>query len=250
VNPRSSWIAAIFSIIALGGGHLYVGRARRFFVAVVILLSIWTTLTLGGFLSTFIGFAIGEVSLLLFFLFVPIDPAIIAFRTPIPVRRWYMKKSTYIAYLILVPLLIGGIKNHVFQSTFQADVLGYGLHDVGTDSMAPTVLAGDYVLVDTKYYQKHPPSVGDVIIARPFGKENTLVRRIRVVSGTNIWVSADKGWSASSDMLNNAEISAHNIEGRVTYIAFSRKSISRIGTEVIGHNPSDFDSFLFHAPAD
>jgi len=84
MTPRKPWIAALFSILALGGGHLYVGRAARFFVAVSVLLSVWTILYFAGYLPTFAGFVVGQASLLLFFLFVPIDPALIARKTQSP----------------------------------------------------------------------------------------------------------------------------------------------------------------------
>jgi len=156
-----------------------------------------------------------------------------------------MRTPVYVLYGVAVPLLIGATKNHLLPQHFRTDVLGYDIGYVATDSMAPSVLGGDYVLADTKYYRQHAPTVGDIVIARPVSKEDEYVRRVRVVNNNSVWVSADtlQGLGGTSaNFLNNTELPLSNLKGRATYVVFS-KDLKRIGTKLTEQDQPSSDPF-------
>ncbi|GBD11320.1 Signal peptidase I V [bacterium HR23] len=59
-------------------------------------------------------------------------------------------------------------------------------------SMAPTLLPGDYLLVDTSAYRSHPPRRGEVVLARdPQDPHRLLLKRVAGVPGDYLGQDAD-----------------------------------------------------------
>lgn len=59
-------------------------------------------------------------------------------------------------------------------------------------SMAPTLLPGDYLLVDTMAYHSHTPQRGDVVLARdPHAPHRLLVKRVVALPGETVAEDAD-----------------------------------------------------------
>lgn len=55
----------------------------------------------------------------------------------------------------------------------------YDLYFIPTGSMEPTILVGDYILVDTKSYQNSIPERDDIIIFNsPIKKNRILIKRV------------------------------------------------------------------------
>src|SRR3569833_858826 len=124
---KSPWIAAIFSAFALGAGYLYVGRALRFLAVLTVFAFVWLTLIFGGYLSTFYGFILQILNVVMFLGFTVVDSALIARKTPISTQRWYMKWYLVVAYIIAVPFLNGAARDAYiwYDHTYGA---GYGIY--------------------------------------------------------------------------------------------------------------------------
>jgi signal peptidase I len=63
---------------------------------------------------------------------------------------------------------------------YKATLLGIDIFFVPSNSMAPTLLPGQFILVDTWRYQSSEPEVGDVVVFpyKMYGKPSYLVKRL------------------------------------------------------------------------
>lgn len=93
-------------------------------------------------------------------------------------------------YLILLPIL---------AALFLGDIPtggiilaeGFRAYSVPAPSMQPTVMKGDRIFVDAKYYETRAPKRGDIVVAR---KQVTVVKRVLAVEGDVIEGSEDHVW--------------------------------------------------------
>ena len=71
-------------------------------------------------------------------------------------------------------------------------VFAFGLkEDMNGDSMSPTIVNGQYVMVDRLRYQFSRPAEGDIIVFRGGGNRmRTYIRRVVAVSGDTVQVKA------------------------------------------------------------
>jgi len=235
MTPKLPSTALIFSFFVPGGGHLYVGRIRRFVIALLLLSPVIAILAHTDLLATFAGFAIGGLSVVSFSMFALIDPYLLARRTPFPIKRWYMTPSVYVLYALGMAILLLIVNRPSVSTTFRSEVLGYDLYSIGSSSMSPTLMPTDRLLIDTRYYQNHAPMVGELVLARSPDNSTTFVRRIRVVTDSDVWVAPDhlrRTQLEPPDLLLTTQIPISNIRGRATYILFSR-DLKRIGTSLM-----------------
>ncbi|MDQ2935566.1 MAG: signal peptidase I [Chloroflexota bacterium] len=73
------------------------------------------------------------------------------------------------------------------------------LVEVRGGSMTPTLLAGDWLLVERWSYTRRPPHAGEVVVAAdPRDPERELVKRIAGVAGDALWIAGDNA-AASTD---------------------------------------------------
>ncbi|MDP9127152.1 MAG: S26 family signal peptidase [Pseudomonadota bacterium] len=229
---RNAWLTALLSLCLMGWGHLYVGRADRFFAALLALVIFWVVLAFGGLPSTFIGHSIGCIGAIVFAVFSVIDPIQIA-RKSAQHRRWYMKWYCYVLYFFLVTFTFAIFHIFVAPSGTGIPKLGFETYRSLSDDMAPTVLEKECVLVDTWAYRTQAPSVGDLVVVRTPDMKRRYLRRITMVSDGMVLVASDKfqTTSASEDYANNVEIPMTRIEGKATYISVS-SNLSRLGKKI------------------
>ncbi len=81
--------------------------------------------------------------------------------------------------------LLAGVVVLVLLRTFVVAV-----YKVPTPSMAPTLLAGDRLLVDRLAYRSHPPARGDVVVYRRPGEEDASVKRVIGLPGDQVVLDA------------------------------------------------------------
>jgi len=89
-------------------------------------------------------------------------------------------------------------------------------YEVSGDSMAPTLAAGDCLVVDRKAFATRLPRPGEVIVARdPREPTRELVKRVRDVEpGIGAWLEGDDG-SASTDSRTFGYVPMDLVVGRV-----------------------------------
>jgi nickel-type superoxide dismutase maturation protease len=73
------------------------------------------------------------------------------------------------------------------------------LVEVRGASMAPALLAGDWLLVERWSYTRRPPRAGEVVVAADFrDPHRELVKRVAAVAGDALWITGDNA-AASTD---------------------------------------------------
>jgi hypothetical protein len=172
-RPRP-WIAALLTLLLPGLGHVYAGRPGR---AVAALLALYAGVVLLALLSFAAPFAALRIALLALMMLaplvlLPLDAARATRRAAPGARRvfqrWYALLALWVvgAFAVQQPVFTA-IKAHVAE----AFVIPGG-------SMAPTVLAGDYLMTTPRL--AHPAGRGDVVIYRVAGAGQRYRRDARL----------------------------------------------------------------------
>ncbi len=173
------WLTALLSVIFPGLGHIYAGAARRGLlqlglVTAALLIFGWTgkTATLGGFYLliaiTFAGFG-----------WIVIDSILVC-------RRRQQKKKIYNRWPVYLIFALIMIFVQWMSLQYRDSVMGYQSFRLASDSMSPLLQEGDYVLVDTRHFQRREPAVGDVVVFDSVDKVQIYVKRIAAFGGDTI----------------------------------------------------------------
>ncbi len=106
-----------------------------------------------------------------------------------------------------------------------------GRLQVAGESMAPTLLPGDRVLVWRGLGPlRPPPRAGDLVaVADPRDPERVVVKRVAGVAGTEVSVQGDNE-AASTDSRHFGPVSAAAIRGRVIYRYLPEERRGWLGT--------------------
>ena len=85
------------------------------------------------------------------------------------------------------------------------------------ESMQPTLLSGDIVLVDTRAYLVSMPSVGDIVLARhPYQRDVSIIKRVADITPERRLVLHSDNPHVGSDSRQFGTISQQRLVGRVT----------------------------------
>ena len=85
------------------------------------------------------------------------------------------------------------------------------------ESMQPTLLPGDVVLVDTRAYVVSLPQVGDIVLARhPYQKELLIIKRVADITPESRLVLHSDNPHIGSDSRQFGTIIQQRLIGRVT----------------------------------
>ncbi len=182
--PRHPWVAALLGLVMPGLGQLYAGAPRRAAAA-------WVVWHVGRLAIPVLAFrlppglslwvlVVGEVAL---WLAIAEDGARTAahVRSAAYVPRWYNRWTVYVAAALVslfsvdAPLAVY-VQHHVYR--------GFRLP---ANSMAPTLIAGDYIYVAL---DRSPPTRGDVVAYRSTST-TTYVKRVVAVSGDTVAMRRD-----------------------------------------------------------
>ncbi len=85
------------------------------------------------------------------------------------------------------------------------------------ESMQPTLLPGDILLVDTRAYAASPPQLGDIVLAHhPYQKDLTIIKRVVDITSEGRLVLHSDNPSVGSDSRSFGTLSPQRLIGRVT----------------------------------
>jgi signal peptidase I len=182
-NPR---LAFLLSFVCQGLGQLYNGQPKRamvFFSLEIILSAIVLVL-----LNTMFGSFPGAVAAFAFFVSVVLAFAVLvaadAYKVASKIRelelrrynRWYVYVSIILAFTYLI-----------HPSLRQLIPIGFRSYSIPSSTMEPTLLVGDYLVSDPRYYRSHKPQRGDVVIfTYPLDRTKVLIRRVIALEGESI----------------------------------------------------------------
>ena len=157
-RPRKAWIAVALALVGGSTGLVYCGRLRR---AVLWVISLFFGLVAAGCLLFYLPN--GRIAWIAFAVFAVLfnfgliaDTIRIALRRE-PATKWYQRWWFYLGFAIVTSFVINGVLQvgHAYwEEAFY----------IPTDSMSPTILAGDRILVDKLRYRTTPIRHGDVVV--------------------------------------------------------------------------------------
>jgi signal peptidase I len=167
-------LAALLSAIVPGSGQVLKQETKKaivYLAAFAILLFLSWPIRLP---ETYIGFMTVEIGAICLALVASLD-------------AWLTGAASKPRYLIVVPILAALILGRVpTGSIIIAE--GFRLYELPSDTMQPSVMKGDRIFVDAKYYETRAPKRGDIVVAR---KQVTIVKRVLAVEGDVIEGSED-----------------------------------------------------------
>jgi signal peptidase I len=171
-HKKRPLVAALLSILIPGLGHIYTGQARRALLMFILFVAAWGSMLL---VMLFLEIAPANVIIgaLLFLgpcIFIMAD----AYRSArviggVSVRPWYQRWYGLTGIIVLFGLVAPSLAGLVKTSFVEAFRLP-------TDSMAPTILAGDYILVRKTVPDLAAGSI--VVFPSPAEPSTFLIKRI------------------------------------------------------------------------
>jgi signal peptidase I len=183
-HQRRPWIAALLSLVMPGLGHVYCGDIE----SGIVLMSIVTGFSAGWLVgivhpnTPFLSFSVGVGSILLLALIIAvIDSCRRALRT----RHDYVLKDYNRCALYMCLLWIAGAGS-IGYAVFVKKTM-FEAFRVPVNTMAPTIMAGDRMIVSKLAYRNKDPQRGDVVILKnPANLRKTNVKRIVALGNETI----------------------------------------------------------------
>ncbi|HWQ95162.1 MAG TPA: signal peptidase I [Gammaproteobacteria bacterium] len=159
-RKRNAFIAGLFSAACPGLGFLYVGKllyalALPLGLTLVFALSAWTRVIFSpaGMLgAVLVYFSIWIVSIV-FAVFIARRQGEVALKW---MQRWYV----YVGFFVLSSIVGSILLNN------RGNLFGYETYRFSAQSMADTILVGDFIITDTWKYRSNVPQRGDLIVFR------------------------------------------------------------------------------------
>lgn len=184
---RKWWVAGVLSCLCSGLGQVYCGRLKRGIVLFIITVTLTFMLVYSILFATHLPRFFFLLTLPHFFiiailveLFIIVDAIIIAKKykdsyQPKPYNKWYIYLAVIlIAQLVLIPIL-KNFRNNVIHA-----------YIIPAESMAPTILKGDFIFVDGTAYNSIIPIKGDVIVFASPEHKKEFTKRVIGISGDTI----------------------------------------------------------------
>lgn len=201
-KKRNRILAALLSIITPGLGQVYNGQLIKGVIFYFVPLLILSLLALSGVTRHFygllalLGFAIGA------YLFIIGEAFFVATRKKEILLKSYNK---WFYYLLFAVVAIG--VNMITEDILKIDPFG-GIksYKIPSGAMIPTILIGDRIIVDLKYYADHNPQKGDIIVFKyPENPSKDFIKRI-VAAENDIIESKNKIIYINGTALNEAYV--------------------------------------------
>jgi len=184
-KKRIPVIAAVLSLVAPGLGQLYNGQILKGIILFLAILVIPTILFLVGLSSQFLGLAAIFIIAFCLWVFIIAEAFVAAKRKKEVVLKAYNKWYLY----LLIILLVNGTYFVPRNSTanFASKVLGFRVYRIPAGSMEPTLLIGDYLIADSKYFKENKPQRRHLAIMEdPKDPSKDFVKRVIALEGEKI----------------------------------------------------------------
>jgi signal peptidase I len=184
-DPRRPVWAILLSIAATGLGHIYCGRLLKgliLFFAGFAFAPIIVNAANNAASTFMLTIVIGSLLLLLgIFIYAIVDAGMLARRIGRDYQRkeynrWYIYLLFIVVALSYPTNLAASIREHVLQA-----------FKIPSQSMAPSILSGDRLLLNKARYRIQPPEKGDVVIfLDPDDRRKFYMKRIVALPGESV----------------------------------------------------------------
>jgi signal peptidase I len=175
-NRRRPWMAAFLSLVMPGLGHVYCGKIQSGMV-IMLTVTMFSAVWLGGIMhekTPFMPFSMMVASILLLAVIVAV---IDSYREALRTRYDYVLKDYNHWAIYLILLWIAGAGTLGYTAFIKHTMLE--AFRLPINAMAPTIMAGDRVLVSKKAYGFKSPRRGDIVIFKnPMNLKQTNIKRI------------------------------------------------------------------------
>jgi signal peptidase I len=196
---RNPWLAGIFTVLAVGLGHIYSGQAKKgiflYFIGQGVLLAAFLPLiyfsptTINILIVFFVSFA--------FIIYCVVNAVKLSKRHKYGYKlkrynKWYVYFGCWIlATVIIQPCLSIIIKANIIQA-----------YKIPAGSLKPTLLIGDHILARKAYAVKQGIKRGDMVIfPYPDDPSKDYIKRIVALGGETLEIM-DKKVLINGEILN------------------------------------------------
>lgn len=221
-RPRNALVAFVLNVFLPGLGHLYIGRAARWAISVGMALGLYFILGISGVLLNVWAYFLALAAMGGAYIFLLIDAPRLARRQTFE-PKWYNRKIMYLVFVL-------GIFAYSSALPYiRPTVLGIDTFRIPTNSMSPTLVAGDHIIVDTKAYRQASPIVGDVVVAR--AQNGSLYVRRVAAGAIRGDVRLETEIQPPTEPRYFQDVPIQNVTAKVRYIIYS-SDIKRIGLRI------------------
>ncbi len=202
-HPRNAFLAGLFSLVFPGLGQVYNGQIKKgifyfalsYLIPAIFAVTRWAT----SFTGVIIFMAIGISFLLIMVIDAILNAKKQKFYTLRPYNKWY----NYVLIAIFISTM-----TFVFD---MKKMIGIQSYIAQTTANNPTILVGDWIVTDTKAYEKNTPKTGDLVT---FTKEDGQLFMYRIVGLPNDTISLKDNIVSINNKLSKSKfIADRNVEG-------------------------------------
>lgn len=184
--PVKPGVAGVLSVLVPGLGHIYAGRTRRAYMILFNEIGLSFLLAVTMWLTRWVGIVVVIFILApLWWITVTLDSVRIARSTRsrnVPPTK---TPATYVLFILATFVF----SNVAFALTRSQLIQAFR---VPAGSMMPTLLAGDYVMVDKRAYVDGDPQVDDLVVFRkPDDSGQSFLQRCVAVAGDTVAIRSD-----------------------------------------------------------
>ncbi len=188
---RKPWVAVGLSLFGTGVGHIYSGQFVKglalFFASLLFVPLTIAAAFLGGSTAVLVGLIAALLAVVGIYVYAVVDAYRAARQAGDGYQlRDYNRGSVYVLFILLGLLYAAGSLQYLRATVFEAFYLP-------TESMAPTLVAGDHVLVNKITYQLRWPERGEVVVFRhPHNRQQNWIKRVVGLPGDTVEVKANE----------------------------------------------------------
>jgi signal peptidase I len=177
--------AFLLSIVTPGLGQVYNGQLLKGILGFGGVLGLFLLSTAIGLTHSFTGFLVQIVLTVLVSLFLIGDAVVTAVRQ---VRVGQRPTRTWRVYLVGVSLLFMNV--FALSGSIPDRMPGVRAYKITAESMLPTLTSEDRIVADVRYYMRHAPQRGDLIVFTfPYQGHPVYIKRVIGLPGDRIKIA-------------------------------------------------------------